>query len=176
LNLVESSTSLGALRAVELCLFHRLGERASLLEPVGCVSWAASASRAHAWRAALIEELLPVSVGLPPIAELTVLPEGELVDELSRVLPEREAASDGPVVAEGTGNVRNGDRDGRWLVGELVGPIYQLLLAQYYRQLEACEPASDGAVVRNLQRAVADLEVVRASGATLSDSAEPEGG
>src|SRR5208283_85984 len=50
LNLNESSSRLGALRAVELECFRLLGERAPQLEPPGCARWAASAALAHAWR------------------------------------------------------------------------------------------------------------------------------
>ena len=68
-----------------------LGERAPQLAAPGCARWAASASLAHAWRASLLEDLLPVSVGLPDLEELTVLPAGALAEELARVLPPIDA-------------------------------------------------------------------------------------
>jgi hypothetical protein len=158
LNLVESSRQLGALRAVELECFRRLGGRAARLEPASCARWAASASLAHAWRASLIEELLPVSAGLPPPEELTVLPTGTLGDELARALPEIES-----VPAPGVGR-----RDDGWqLVTELAGRLYPRLVEEYTRRLEKCSPAADGAVARTMRRAVADLESVRADGVAL---------
>lgn len=88
MNLFDSSRHLGGLRAVELTCFRRLGERAPRLVPASRARWAASASHAHAWKASLLEVLLPVSVGLPGLEELTILPEGTLADELARALPD----------------------------------------------------------------------------------------
>ncbi|MGO9332991.1 MAG: hypothetical protein ACLQCU_02855 [Acidimicrobiales bacterium] len=167
MNLLDSSRHLGGLRAVELTCFRRLGERAPRLVPASCARWAASASLAHAWRASLLEVLLPVSAGLPGLEELTILPEGTLGDELARALPDR-----GQALAE-RGRVRDPrDRDSREydglsLIADLSGRLYPLLLAEYARRLELCSPAADGAVVRAMGRAMADLEVVRAEGAVL---------
>jgi hypothetical protein len=175
LNLLESSHQLGALRAVELSLFQRLGARAASLEPAACARWAASASLAHVWRASLLEELLPVSVGLPGLAELTVLPESVLVVELNRALPDPGAGPAGPAGGVGGGEAVLGD--GCRLVAEITGPLYDLLLAEYALRLGVCTEAADGAVVRSLKRAVADLEVVRAEGAALNGRlTDPEGG
>jgi len=108
-----------------------------------------------------------VSAGLPGLEELTILPEGTLGDELARALPDR-----GQALAE-RGRVRDPrDRDSREydglsLIADLSGRLYPLLLAEYARRLELCSPAADGAVVRAMGRAMADLEVVRAEGAVL---------
>ena len=149
MDLLESSRRLGALRAFELSCFRRLGELAPRLEPASCARWASSASLAHAWRASLLEGLLPVSAGLPGLSELTVCREGELVELLERVMPVR---------------VGTDPLDGREIAGEVLGELYPRLLREYAGVLERCEPASDGAVARSVRRAMADLEVIRAEG------------
>lgn len=167
MSLLGSSRHLGGLRAVELTCFRRLGERAPRLVPASCARWAASASLARAWRASLLEVLLPVSVGLPGLEELTILPEGTLGDELARALPELDQA-----LAE-RGRVRGPrDRDSRAddglsLIADLSGRLYPLILADCARRLEVRSPAADGAVVRAVGRAMADLEVVQAERAAL---------
>ena len=163
MNIIESAGHLGSLRAVELACFARLGERAPELSPASCARWAASASRAHAWRAALLEDLLPVSAGLPGAAELTVLPESPLGEELARSLP---------VPGRDPGAPRSAERDSRpdnglELVSGIVSRLYPLVLGEYALGLERCTPAADGAVARGIRRAVADLEAVRAEGAAL---------
>jgi hypothetical protein len=169
LNLLDTSRKLGALRAVELTCFRRLGERAPGLVPASCARWAASASLAHAWRASLLESLLPVSTGLPGLEELTVLPENHLGDELARALPERDDGSCSAGTAPGS---RDSPPDtGLQLVADVTGGLYPLLLAEYALRLELCTQAADGAVVRTIGRAVADLEVVRAEGSALCSRA-----
>jgi hypothetical protein len=158
LNLLESAQRLGALRAVELACFRRLGERSAWLEPAGCARWAGSASRAHSWRASLIEELLPVSVGLPSFEELTVIPGGALGDELGRILPEIGLDSGPATTAE----------DGRELVVAMALGLYPRLVGEYTSLLQLCTPACDGAVARIMTRALGDLETVRAEGVELS--------
>lgn len=165
MNLLDSSRRIGALRAVELACFRRLGERAPWLAPASCAGWAASASRAHAWRASLLEELLPVSVGLPGPEELTVLPVGALGDELARALPDRGHAGPDPGPGAQSGDLPQDD--GLLLVADVSGRLYPCLLGEYARLLDLCAPAADGPLVRTVGRAVADLEVVRAQGAKL---------
>jgi hypothetical protein len=167
LKLLDSARYLGGLRAVELACFERVGERAPRLAAPACARWAASASLAHAWRASLLEELLPVSVGLPGLADVTVLPEGPLGAELARALPSRESASS-------IGGSRDSETDDGWLlISDLSGRLYSLLLADYARRLELSSPAADGAIARTLGRAMADLEVVRTEGATLCAALRP---
>jgi len=160
-----------------LACFARLGERAPRLTAPDCARWAASSSLAHGWRASLLEGLLPVSVGLPSLKDLTVLPDDALGDELARVLPVRLLpAPVPPDLAPGHDRGPSpGNRDSRTdddirLIADLTGQLYPVLLAAYRRRLELSSPASDGAVTRVLGRAVADLEVVRAEGAALVGS------
>ena len=168
MNLHESSRRLGSLRAVELACFRALGGRAPGLEPPSCARWAASASRAHAWRASILEELLPVSPGLPGLDELTALPGGLLGEELARCLPDRVETGAAP--APGAGGLGRPPDDGRRLLGDLCGGLYPHLMAEYVRHLEKCTLAADGAVVRTIGRAVADLETIRAEGTALRAS------
>ncbi len=160
MNLLDSARHLGGLRAVELACFRRLGEQAPRLVAPAYARWAASASLAHAWRASLLEDLLPVSPRLPSLEELTVLPAGPLGDALSQALPEPDeawAASPGDSPGD----------DGWRLLARLSGRFYPLLLADYRHRLAICSPAADGALVRTIGRAVADLETVRAEGDAL---------
>jgi len=160
LKLLDSARYLGGLRAVELACFHRLGERAPRLAEAACARWAASASLAHAWRASAVESLLPVSVGLPGLAELTVIPEGQLAEELDRALPE--------LALEPHSRSRDslGD-DARLLVAGLCGRLYPLVRSEYSRRLELASLAADGPVIRVIGRVVADLEAVRSEGSSL---------
>jgi hypothetical protein len=166
LNFHESSRQLGSIRAVELALFRILGERAPHLVPAGCAVWAAWASRAHAWRASLLEELLPISVGLAGLDELTVLPGGAIGDELARSLSK---SSDGAAAGALPGDESRDRRadSGPPLVEDVSGRLYPLLIDEYARYLDKCEPAADGAAMRAVGRALADLEAVRAAGAAL---------
>jgi hypothetical protein len=164
LRLLDSARYLGGLRAVELACFERVGERAPHLGAPQCARWAASASLAHAWRASLLEELAPVSVGLPGLAEVTVVPDGPLGAELARALP----ISGGPVQSRDIAT-----DDGWSLITDLCDRLYPLLLAEYARRLELASPAADGAIVRALGRVTTDLETVRAEGATLLAAVRP---
>ncbi len=169
MKLLESAKWLGGLRAVELTCFARLGERAPQLAAPACARWAASASLAHAWRASLLEDLLPVSIGLPNLDDLTVLPAGALADELARVLPSVDAH---PLPLSRD----SGTDDGRVLIADLSHRLYPFLLKAYNDRMELASPPADGAVVRNLARAVADLEIVRNEGATLAGGRVGAGG
>ncbi len=169
MKLLESARCLGGLRAVELTCFARLGERAPQLASPGCARWAASASLAHAWRASLLEDLLPVSIGLPDLEDLTVLPAGALAEELARVLPLVDARPLPPSRDTRTD-------DGRALIADLSHRLYPFLLEAYNDRMELASPSADGAVVRNLSRAVADLEIVRNEGAVLAGGRGGAGG
>lgn len=176
MNLLDSSRRLGELRAVELACFRRLGERAPRLTPASCARWASAAARAHAWRASLLESLLPVSKGLPGWEELTVVGDGPLGDELARTLPESAGAPRVFPAGGGSSDTRPDSAlafsdAGLELVADLVGRLYPLLLDGYGSHLGACTEAADGAVMRMLGRAVADLEVVRAEGSVLCQRA-----
>jgi len=115
---------------------------------------------AHAWRASLVEGLLPVSVGLPGLAELTVIPQGPLAEELARALPD-PAFDPLPRSRDSRGD------DGRSVVVGLCDRLYPLLLSEYSLRLELASPAADGPVIRVIGRVIADLEAVRSDGTSL---------
>ena len=167
MNLLESSRQLGGLRAVELACHSRLGVRSRRARAPRAVRWLSSAGLAHAWRAMLLEGLLPVSVGLPRIDELTVLPEGVLGSELARVLPDPGCQDFDPASDPRTHD-RQAD-DGNSFIDDLCSHLYPSLLAAYGERLETSSPAADGAICRIVGRAVADLEAVRAEGLALVD-------
>ncbi len=122
---------LGGLRFFELAAFEHLGIIASEgrdqgLEPNERV-WAASASLAHAWRAAQLEALLPVSVGLPNAGECT-RSRGPEIDDLVAALDYRSAAH-----------------------------IYGVLASSYERRIEFPHAAGEPFVLRTLSRLLDDL-------------------
>ncbi len=66
--------------------------------------------------------------------------------------------------------------DGRALIADLSHRLYPFLLEAYNDRMELASPSADGAVVRNLSRAVADLEIVRNEGAVLAGRRGGAGG
>jgi len=167
LNILDSARHLGGLRAVELTCFRRLGGRAARLSPASCARWAASASLAHAWRASLLEDLLPVSVGLPGLDELTIVPPGTIADELARVLPVSDQGLLDFDDSSGSQGRDSAPDNGLPLVAGLCDRLYPLLLADYKLRVERASPAADGAIVRMVRRAASDLEIVLAEGAAI---------
>jgi len=108
----------------------------------------------------MVEGLLPVSVGLPSFAELTILPDGQLRDELARSLPD-PSLEPRPRSRDSRGD------EGRPLVVDLCDRLYPLLLSDYSRRLEIVSLAADGPVIRVIGRVIADLEAVRSEGMSL---------
>ncbi len=117
---------------------------------------------------------MPVSVGLAGPGELTVLPEGDLGAELARALSAPGEGAGDAGSEGGSGGARASD--GLVLVEDLVGGLYPLLLAEYARCLGRCSPAADGAALRTLGRAVADLRAVREEGSLLRAAGGSTGG
>jgi hypothetical protein len=158
LTIVESSQLLGRFCYVERELHRRVGALAGPGDPgrapappvpPGVRVWLAGAAMAHAWRAAQIRPLLPVSVGLPGEAELTRSPGPEVGEALDlATAPFLEADS---------------------LLTGIVEIIYASMLEGYEQRLAAASPASDPAVSRVLARLAGDLRSVRAAGARLLD-------
>jgi hypothetical protein len=176
LTLHESAAGLGRLRFVEVGFFERVGRRAAALEPAPVAIWADSASRAAAWRASLLAELLPVSVGLPDAEELT-RSAGPAVDQaLDRLGPPAgDALGDPPhrrKTAPGAETPRPAADwlDGPDLVAYVVKSFYPALLGAYEaRQASHC-PAADPPVLRVLARVVADLRAELSSAHDLGDT------
>ncbi len=147
LSLLESADFLGRCRYVELQAFSLLGRRAAGCGDPAVAGYAAGASLAHGWRARQLEELLPVSTGLPRAAELTRSPCASTDEAL-------ELAAGGGEDAE--------------LLDAFLGAIYPSMAAGYAGRLAAASPAADPPVVRALQRVLADLDGVRREGALVA--------
>lgn len=128
---------LGKERYVELALFKALGERALGVTEPDAMLMLASVARSHAWRARVIEELLPVSLGLPGVEEATRSP-GASIDEVI-----------GLVCAEG---------DGAEILDVLGRVLYPEMLSAYRSHLVTCSPAADLPVTVALRRVIGDLE------------------
>ena len=146
LTLLESADLLGRWRYVELAAFAHLGRRAPACEAPALSAYLAGASLAHGWRAGVVEELLPVSAGLPEPGTCTRAPSLELVEAL-------ELAVDGDDVD---------------LLDALLGALYPAMAAGYAERLAVASPAADPPVVRAVGRLLADLDAVRRDGAVLA--------
>jgi hypothetical protein len=133
LQLVEQAAVAGGLRYVELALFARLGRAAPELGAAALTVWASSASMRAAWRAEALEELLPVSVGLPTGEACTVPP--------------------GPMTAA---LVNEAETAAGW-----AADVYEVLLAAYGIRLSNLSAAADPPFERVLTRLVADLDSER---------------
>lgn len=142
-DLRATAETLGHYRYVELSFAQLSGHKAA--EGGAVAPFLAGAAGAHAWRAALFEELLPVSIGLPGAAELTVPP----TERFSATLTEL-----GGLGAES-------------LVTVLVEDAYPALLATWAAHAASASPVADAALVRTLRRTVADLTAVRDEGTPL---------
>ncbi len=159
LTLEESAAGLGRLRYVEVGFFERVGRRAASLEPAPVAIWADSASRAAAWRASLIAELLPVSVGLPGAAQLTRSAGAavdEALDRLGPVADEHPAHTPSRPLEEPS-PPPGGVIDGPGLVAHVAAYFYPALLGAYEARQAAHSPAADPPVLRVMARVAADL-------------------
>jgi hypothetical protein len=147
LDVRASAELVGALVALELSLHGRMGALTTDVEEPALCSYLAMASMAHARRAALLEELLPVSVGLPERGELVVL------------RPDEPALA-GDLVPDES------------LLPTLLARVYPELLARYEdaAAVGAMWPASDGPLLLAAQRAATDVKRVVTEGVELRRS------
>ena len=153
LTLLESAELTGHYRYVELALFRALGAAATGASEPATASYLAAAARAHGFRARLIEELLPVSLGLPGIEASTRAPH-----------PSVDAAI-AAMVAPGP--------DGA-LLAALVGVVYPAMLGAYSERVAVSAPASDAPLLRTLRRVIGDLDATRQEGLALVAATEEE--
>jgi hypothetical protein len=156
LTMVDIAGVIGAFRDVEMALFSWLGRAAGSLKAADDVVWASSASLRAAWRAAQLEQLLPVSAGLPDAEPATASPGTAVaaaLEALRALVP--------PALPEAA--------------GRLASAWYAALLDAYGSRLDRLAPAADGALERVLRRLVTDLAIesagVRGSPATLGRDA-----
>ncbi len=153
LSLHDSVAHVGGCRHVELACFAIAG-RAAPRVGAPFAGFLSGASLAHAWRAAQLAELLPVSVGLPEATAVTKSP-GVLANEAMALL-EGAAGHDGDIAD-----------DGRALTAGLVRALYPAMADGYRARFARCDPAPDAALARTLQRLLADLESVAENGLAL---------
>lgn len=143
LSLRESARVLGGLRHVELSAFSRLGEAATSGSlPARAAALSSAASMGHAWRAAQLEALLPVSAGL--------------ADEAWTASPGEAAEA----ALEELATAPLGEREG----------FYHGLEEAYRRRLTHTQEATDGAVFRTLRRLCDDVIVTRAQHVSCQDN------
>jgi hypothetical protein len=147
LTLAETADLLGRCRYVELAFFTRLGARAPACGEAALVVYLAGASRAHGFRAGLVESALPVAASWPDATGFTRSP-GSRLDEALDVLV-------GPA----------GDEE---LVDALVGVVYPAMVSAYASHLELAAGPADAATRRTLRRLLADLADVAAEGRELA--------
>ena len=159
LSLLDSADHLGRCRYVELACFELLGRSAASPRHRDAATYLSGASLAHAWRGGLLEELLPVSAGLPDAAACT--------------------SSPGPAL-DGALALLEGAEDGAVLTAALTGALYPVMAAGYRERLARCAPAPDAALARALGRVLADLDAVASDWtrllATLGRAAGVAGG
>jgi hypothetical protein len=133
----ETADLVGRERYAELTLFHTLGERVLRGSEPAVMVVLSGAAQGHAWRAKLLEELLPVSLGLPGVEQAT-----------------RSAGAEfDAAVAELTGEPND------VALSEAVAEIlYPAMLGAYRAHLASCSEISDAPVMLALGRVIADLE------------------
>jgi hypothetical protein len=146
LTLLESVDLLGRYRYVELAAFTAVGARAASAQAPGVQRYLAGASLAHGWRARMIEDRLPVSVGLPGTDACTRSPSSSVDRAISLCV--EPAVDDDVLIA-------------------LVGALYPAMAAAYRERIAVASPAADRPIVRALGRVLADLESVIADGNAL---------
>lgn len=167
LTLLESAEVIGHMRFVELGAFERLGHRARQVASAPLATWLSGAALAHAYRASLLEDHLPVSAGLPGAGELTTSP-GEHVDAALGLLgpaPDQAEPLASPAEAPAAPSARGRD-EAELLVG-LTDALYPAMLAGYEARLALASPASDPPLRRTLRRVVFDLSCVLEAGRDL---------
>lgn len=160
LSLLESADLLGRMRYVELELFERLGRRARQVDSAPVAVWLSGASLAHAFRAGLLEDHLPVSATLPGPDELTVSPGPGLDAALALLDPDPPQDAD-PDPEKGAGPA---DAE---LAEAVVGVLYPAMLAGYARRLALASPVADPPLARTLGRLLHDLRAVAEAGKDL---------
>lgn len=136
-SILDSARILGCERYVELACFGALGARALRSSDSSVLVALAGAARSHAWRAKELEDLLPVSLGLPGVEESTRSP-GENIDAAILLLAE--------------------ESDETAVVGALVRVLYPAMLVSYRRHLISCAAAADRYVGSVLGRVISELE------------------
>jgi len=136
-GLFATADLVGRERYSELALFKALGRRSlEASSPPAAVALSAAA-RGHAWRAKVLEEQLPVSLGLPGVDDATRSPGAGLDDAVDAL---------------------GAERDDTTLIAALAKVVYPAMLGSYRAHLVSCSEVSDPPVALALRRVIADLE------------------
>jgi hypothetical protein len=151
-TLLETSRLLGHYRHAELVGYATLGPRALSTLDGEVRLFLVRATSSHAYRAGLLEGLLPVSVTLPDAASLTV-PADDRIDGAFALL------SSAP------------DAD---LVAGLVQVVYPLIDASYAAHAERCSSFADPPFALVLARLRAELALVIEAGRHVATEGETE--
>ena len=133
----QTADLVGRQRYAELTLFAALGDRVLRATEPGVMVALAGAAEGHAWRARVLEELLPVSLGLPGVEEATKSAGPQFDSAVARLTSE----SDDLRLAEALAKV-----------------LYPAMLGAYRAHLVSCSEISDPPVMLALRRVIADLE------------------
>jgi hypothetical protein len=136
-TIVETADLVGRERYAELALFRALGERTLRASEAAVMVVLSGAAEGHAWRAKVLEELLPVSLGLPGVEQATHSPGPEFDAGVARLTGEANDVS---------------------LAEALAGIFYPAMLAADRAHLVSCSAISEAPVVLALRRVIADLE------------------
>jgi hypothetical protein len=136
-TIFETADLVGRERYAELSLFGALGQRLSAASVPGVTVVLDSAAQGHAWRAKVLEELLPVSLGLPGVDEATRSAGREFDEAVARLTSE----TDDVTLAEAVAKV-----------------FYPAMLGAYRAHLIGCSEIADPPVMLALRRVIADLE------------------
>jgi hypothetical protein len=146
LTLLASVDLLGRYRYVELALFTALGDRSASITDPPIRRYLAGASMAHGWRARVIEDLLPVSVGLPGTEASTRSPSPAVDLAIARLV------ADGADLS---------------VLHAVVETVYPQMAAGYRARIDVGSPVPDGPVLRALGRVLDDLSSVARVGRDL---------
>jgi hypothetical protein len=133
----ETADLVGRERYAEITLFRAIGERVREASVPGVMVVLAGAAEGHAWRAKVLEELLPVSLGLPGVDDATRSAGPEFDEAVARLTSE----SDDVTLAEACAKV-----------------LYPAMLGAYRAHLVGCSEIADPPVMLALRRVIADLE------------------
>jgi hypothetical protein len=136
-TIAETADLVGRERYTEITLFGALGARACAAVAPGVMVVLAGAAQGHAWRAKVLEELLPVSLGLPGVDEATRSAGPEFDEAVARLTSE----GDDVTLAEAVAKV-----------------LYPAMLGAYRAHLIGCSEIADPPVMLALRRVIADLE------------------
>ena len=136
-SILDSAQLIGHERYVEISCFRALGVRALGASDPSVLVALAAAARGHAWRARELEDLLPVSLGLPDVDGST-RPPGEKMDDAISLLA---AEPDDAEVARALARV-----------------LYPAMLASYRAHLVSGSDAADRHLSTVLRRVISDLE------------------